>query len=150
MTEEISSDAVEAAWAFVSKSMASVEQLVKDAATGGGSAKPMKTPEELIRDVLKKHGGEANASDLLRPLWGKMNAAGIKDAVEGMDDVEMVKEKSAGRGAPKTIYRLVDPEGQNQLPEAKPKFTIITGEAPTPVPKAEPAMASINPFMQVL
>jgi hypothetical protein len=148
MTEEIGPDAVEAAWAFVSKSMASVEQLVKDAATDGGSAKPMKTPEELIRDVLKKHGGQANASDLLRPLWGKMNAAGIKAAVEEMDDVEMVKVKREGRGAPSIMYRLVDPKEQEQ--RGKPQLKVVIGQAQKPQPELDPVPVPSNPFAALL
>jgi hypothetical protein len=82
----------------------------------------MKTPEELIRDVLKRYGGEAKASDLLRPLWGKLNAAAIKSTVEGMDDVEMWTEKSTGRGAPKMMYRLI--EGQDEEPK-QPEAKVI-------------------------
>jgi hypothetical protein len=144
MTEEIGTDAVEAAWAFVSKSMASVEQLVKDAASEGGSPKPMKSPEELIRDVLKRYGGEAKASDLLRPLWGKMNAAGIKEAVEEMDDVLVIKEQGS-RGAPKTTYRLIDPE---DMP--KPDLKVVSIESMRVKPKAAPPVANPNPFMGIL
>ncbi|MFI8815711.1 MULTISPECIES: DUF3987 domain-containing protein [unclassified Streptomyces] len=107
MTEEISRDAVEAAWSFVSYSMASVEKLVKDAANSEG-AKPMKTPEELVRDVLKRYGGKAKSSDLLRPLWGKLNAAALKETVEGMDDVKSWTEKTGGRGAPSIMYELIE------------------------------------------
>lgn len=119
MKEEISRDAVEAAWNFVAYSMASVEKLVKDSASNNDGAKPMKTPEDLIRDVLKRYGGEAKASDLLRPLWGKLNAAAIKEAVEGMDDVEMWSEKTGGRGAPKTMYRLIEKGEEPAQAEAK-------------------------------
>jgi hypothetical protein len=119
MEEEISRDAVEAAWSFVSFSMASVEKLVKDSASSNDGAKPMKTPEDLIRDVLKRYGGEAKASDLLRPLWGKLNAAAIKETVEGMDDVEMWTEKTGGRGAPKIMYRLIEAGEEPEQEEAK-------------------------------
>jgi hypothetical protein len=119
MKEEISRDAVEAAWNFVAYSMASVEKLVKDSASNNDGAKPMKTPEDLIRDVLKRYGGEAKASDLLRPLWGKLNAAAIKETVEGMDDVEMWTEKTGGRGAPKMMYRLIETGEEPEQAEAK-------------------------------
>lgn len=149
MTEEIGPDAVEAAWAFVSKSMTSVETLVKDAATDGGSPQPMKSPEELIRDVLKRYGGEAKASDLLRALWGRMNAAGIKEAVEEMDDVEVTQEKTGGRGAPKTIYRLISNEdqGQGEKP-GKPHLKVVMGEGVKKKP--EPAPVNANPFVGLL
>ncbi|MGJ3559654.1 hypothetical protein ACR6C2_16920 [Streptomyces sp. INA 01156] len=106
--------------------MASVEKLVKDAATDGGGAKPMKTPEELIRDVLRRYGGEAKSSDVLRPLWGKLNAAGIKDAVADMDDVEMIEVRTGKRGAPSIVYRLIDRDGDDD------------GQAPVGVPDPTP------------
>lgn len=119
MEEEISRDAVEAAWNFVSFSMASVEKLVKDAASNNEGAKPMKTPEDLIRDVLKRYGGKAKSSDLLRPLWGKLNAAAVKETVEGMDDVQTWTEKpSSGRGAPSIMYQLLDVE-ETEEPKAQ-------------------------------
>ncbi|MGW5773126.1 DUF3987 domain-containing protein [Streptomyces longwoodensis] len=148
-TEEISRDAVEAAWAFVSYSMTSTERLVKDAITGG-QQQADKSPEDMIRDVLKRYGGEAKSSDLLRPLWGKLNAAGIKDAVAEMDDVEMVTERTGKRGAPSVIYRLIEPsEG------SKPKLKVITGKPVVrPKPKAKQeqpvAAASGNPFLSIL
>ncbi|WP_326827438.1 DUF3987 domain-containing protein [Streptomyces sp. NBC_01751] len=146
MSEDISKEAVEAAWAFVSYSMASVEKLVKDAATDGGSPKPMKSPEELIRDVLKRHGGDAPSSALLRALWGRMNAAGIKDAVADMDDVEMITEKSKGRGAPKTIYRLLGHEDQGQgEKKPDPEFKVIELK-----PKAKLVQVNANPFVGLL
>ncbi|MFF9649698.1 DUF3987 domain-containing protein [Streptomyces sp. NPDC014622] len=148
MTEDISKAAVEAAWAFVSYSMASVEKLVKDAATDGGSPKPMKTPEELIRDVLKRHGGEAKASDLLRPLWGKMNAAGIKDTVADMDDVEVTEVKTGRRGAPSYVYRLLSNEDQDQgKKKSEPGGKVIELK---PKPKPEPVPVSTNPFVSLL
>jgi hypothetical protein len=151
MTEEISTAAVEAAWAFVSFSMASVEKLVKDAASDSGP-KSMQAPDDMIRDVLKRYGGEAQSSALLRALWGRMNAAGIKETVETMDDVEMVKERSGGRGAPKTIYRLVGNEDQDQGEEKpeKPKFTVISGEGLRAKPRPEPVAVNANPFVNLL
>ncbi|MFF4245214.1 DUF3987 domain-containing protein [Streptomyces sp. NPDC001822] len=116
MEEEISREAVEAAWNFVSFSMASVEKLVKDAATNNEGNKPMKTPEELVREVLKRYGGQAKSSDMLRPLWGKLNAAALKETVEGMDDVEMWTERTGSRGAPSIMFRLVE---EVQAPEPK-------------------------------
>ncbi|MEV5677446.1 DUF3987 domain-containing protein [Streptomyces sp. NPDC052179] len=116
MTEEISRDAVEAAWNFVSFSMASVEKLVKDAANND-NVKPMKTPEDLVRDVLKRCGGKANSSDLLRPLWGKLNAAALKETAAGMDDVRSWTEKRTGRGAPSIMYELIEDKGDEPMHE---------------------------------
>jgi hypothetical protein len=152
MTEEISTAAVEAAWAFVSFSMASVEKLVKDAASDSGP-KSMQAPEDMIRDVLKRYGGEAQSSALLRALWGRMNAAGIKETVETMDDVEMVKEKSQGRGAPKTIYRLTSGQDQDQDQKpVKPTLKVVNGERlrQAAKPKPQPAAVFANPFMAAL
>lgn len=149
-SEEISRDAVEAAWQFVSYSMASVERLVKDAAADGNSGKPMKTPEELIRDVLKRYGGEAKSSDLLRPLWGKLNAAGIKDTVEQMDDVEVRTEKTGGRGAPKTIYRLLDAEELEAVREKEERKIVDLGAMRAKTKPAQNSPISSNPFEDLI
>ncbi|WP_435270941.1 DUF3987 domain-containing protein [Streptomyces sp. 1222.5] len=146
-TEVVSRDAVEAAWAFVSYSMNSTERLVKDAITGNNSSQADKSPEDMIRDVLKRYGGEAKSSDLLRPLWGKLNAQGIKDTVADMDDVEIDTVKTGKRGAPSIIYRLIDPEDQEH---DKPALKVISFEAAKPKPKAAPAPVSANPFTNAL
>jgi hypothetical protein len=155
MTEEVTPEAVEAAWAFVSFSMDSVEKLVKDAASESGSTRADKSPQEMIRDVLKRYGGETKASDLLRALWGKLNAAGIKAAVEEMDDVEVIQEKTGKRGAPRQIYRLIDAEDQDQDQEQeqeheKPTLRVVSFEAAKPKPKQAPAPVSSNPFLNAL
>ncbi|MFK0231202.1 DUF3987 domain-containing protein [Streptomyces sp. NPDC090303] len=142
MCEEIGRDAVEAAWAFVSFSMSSVEKLVKEAANGKDSVKPMATPEDLIRDVLRRHGGQATSSDLLRPLWGKLNAAAIKDTVEGMDDVEMWSDRSGGRGAPKIMYRLIE-ESESPKPKQVQKEAKVYELASRS--KAQPVAVSAAP-----
>ncbi|MFD4608265.1 DUF3987 domain-containing protein [Streptomyces sp. NPDC058440] len=149
MTEEISIEAVNAAWAFVEYSTYSVEKLVKDAASDGGGAKPMKTPEELIDEVLDKHDGKVSSSIMLRALWGKLKAAEIKAVVEGMDTVELVREKGEGRGAPSQMYVRVEP------PEPSRKFKVIKGEGqapePKPEPKRQPPQASNgNPFQGLI
>ncbi|MEV5883078.1 DUF3987 domain-containing protein [Streptomyces sp. NPDC052020] len=151
MTSVVSRDAVEAAWQFVSYSMNSVEKLVKDAATDGGG-KPMKTPEEMIIEVLKRHGGEAKSSDLLRPLWGKMNAAGIKETVAGMDNVEMREVKIEGkRGAPSIVYRLLDAEEVERLKEEKSKVIDLGAlRAKTKPVQNTPVPANTNPFVSLL
>lgn len=148
MVEEISAEAVEAAWQFVSYSMASVEKLVKDAANDAGG-KPMKTPEEMIIEVLQRHGGEAKSSDLLRPLWGKMNAAGIKETVAGMDNVEMTEVRTGKRGAPSIIYRLLDDEEVERLKEEENKV-IDLGALRAKTKPAQNAPINANPFMGLL
>jgi hypothetical protein len=108
----------------------------------------------MIRDVLKRYGGEAQSSALLRALWGRMNAAGIKETVETMDDVEMVKEKSGGRGAPKTIYRLTSEQdqGQDEQKHAKPTLKVLNGDRlrQAAKPKRQPVAVNANPFMAAL
>jgi hypothetical protein len=156
MTEDISTEAVEAAWAFVSYSMESVEKLVKEAASDSGTSKVEKSPPEMIRDVLKRYGGESKASDLLRALWGKLNAAGMKAAVDEMDDVEVITEKTGKRGAPRKIYRLVEPEGgesdlsESPEPDQGPPVLNVINFPPKAEPKPEPAPVSANPFMAAL
>ncbi|MEU6765917.1 DUF3987 domain-containing protein [Streptomyces sp. NPDC046853] len=135
MEEEISREAVEAAWAFVSFSMESVEALVKESAAE--APKPIKSPEELVKEVLKRHGGEASSSDLLRPLWGKLNASQIKEAVEGMDDVEVITERTGGRGAPRIVYRLT--EGQDE----KPKQAKVISMRPKPKTPKSPVITNV-------
>ncbi|MGV9693423.1 DUF3987 domain-containing protein [Streptomyces sp. NPDC003444] len=117
--------AVEAAWAFIQYSMASVEKLVKEAAAEGG--RPVRSAEERIREVLARYGGEASSTILLRSLGSSVNAAAVKEAVESMDDVEVYKLNVPGqRGAKPVMYRLI-PEPSTE-PEAVPQ------EAPTERP----------------
>ncbi|MFF1450182.1 DUF3987 domain-containing protein [Streptomyces sp. NPDC058274] len=135
MTEEITVEHVDKAWAFVEHSMNSVERLVREAADGVGP-RPLKTPEELIREVVEKNGGETNSSTLLRALSGRgLNADLIRETAEGMDDMQVEKVKTGKRGAPSIVYRLIEPP--------KPTLTIIRGErqgpAPAPAPEPQPA-----------
>ncbi|MCF3100980.1 hypothetical protein IPZ58_05245 [Streptomyces roseoverticillatus] len=109
MKTKVSKRALEAAWAFVQYSMASTEQLVREAATATG-ARVVKTLEESIIDVLTRLGGTATSTQILRALGSRANAAGLKTAVERMDRVESWTEKTGGRGAPTTHYLLLDEE----------------------------------------
>ncbi|MFJ7907477.1 DUF3987 domain-containing protein [Kitasatospora sp. NPDC096204] len=104
----VSVRAWEAARAFVEYSVASIRRLASEAdSVGRRTAKPL---PDLIREALQRYGGEATSSVLLRALGSRANAAGIKAAVEDMADVVMVRERLSGRGAPATIYRLVELE----------------------------------------
>ncbi|MEV3860699.1 DUF3987 domain-containing protein [Streptomyces sp. NPDC050095] len=153
MKEEIGREAVDAAWEFVAFSMASVEKLVKEAASGVAQ-KEMKTPEEMIREVLRRNGGEANGTTMTRALGGRMNAAAIREAVESMDDVAVERVKNKGRGQPPTIYRLLE-EGDVQATHGapvKPHLRVVIGQG-----QAEPAAeetpvpaAPVNPFVALL
>ncbi|MFF4557149.1 DUF3987 domain-containing protein [Streptomyces sp. NPDC001422] len=159
MTEEISVKAVEAAWAFVSYSMASVEKLVKDAADLSGG-RIQKAPEEIVRDTLRRYGGSAPSSTLLRALVHRMNADGLKELVTEMGDVEVIREHNGGRGAPKMMYRLLEQEPEEvpveeeikaPEPEPAPKPVPRTRKAPTPrpapkeAPKPSPAPRTRKP-----
>lgn len=167
---KISVKAVNAAWAFVSYSMASVEKLVREAASE--TSKPLKTTEELIRDILKRYGGEASSTILLRALGTRANAAAVREAVEEMPDVEVYKLNQPGRGAKPIMYRLME-VGQEEKhvtpekdPEAapvpaqpqKPALKVVRSEVVTKKPqqkrrKPEPAPAppqSSNPLLQYI
>ncbi|MEU8948795.1 DUF3987 domain-containing protein [Streptomyces sp. NPDC048489] len=137
MTEEISTEAVEAAWAFVSYSMASVEKLVKEATEGAN--KVAKTPEEIVRDILRRYGGEAPSSTLLRSLVHRLNAEGLRELVEEMDDVEMYRSHSGGRGAPRMMYRLIEKADESGREE--PEEIQAPEPEPEPVPEPAPVVA---------
>ncbi|MFJ4093419.1 DUF3987 domain-containing protein [Kitasatospora sp. NPDC089913] len=134
---KITRKAVDAAWAFVSYSMNSVEKLVKEAADQGG--KPMKSKEDLVREVLVRYDGEATSTMVLRALGTKVTAASLKEAAEGMPDVEAVKRRLHARGAPATIYRLVDP-----------KIGEVEEVAAAPIPLAVKTVeAAVQPAVKV-
>ncbi|MFJ9900235.1 DUF3987 domain-containing protein [Streptomyces sp. NPDC091280] len=124
----ISLKAVKAAWAFVSYSMTSVEKLVRDAADQ--STKAMKTTEELVRDVLARYGGEASSTILLRALGTRINAAALKEAVVKMDDVQVEKLNTPGRGAKPIMYRLITPEAEKVTEESRKPLQVETETAP--------------------
>jgi hypothetical protein len=174
---EISKAAVEAAWAFVSYSMYSVEKLVREASSDG-SPRGTKSVPELIREILTRYGGEASSTVLLRALGTKGSAAAIREAVAAMGDVEVYKLDTPGRGAKPVMYRLI-PEGASVVEdtppaavpdraakvdvrqtEAKPRrLTVIRSEgtkvkrAVRTKPKQEPATVPAgdpNPFKALL
>ncbi|WP_241826808.1 DUF3987 domain-containing protein [Streptomyces graminilatus] len=164
---KISRRAVEAAWAFVQKSMASVEQLVRDAADQG--ARPMKTTEELVREILTRYGGEASSTTLLRALGTRANAAALKEAVADMDDVEVYKLQQPGRGAKPIMYRLTEgvetevpesTETESKAPHSgKPVLRVVVGQDSKPPKKPRkvrevaavaPPAAPTNPILALL
>ncbi|MGW3232495.1 DUF3987 domain-containing protein [Kitasatospora sp. NPDC001095] len=134
MKTKISRKAIEAAWAFVSYSMNSVERLVSEAANGAGSREVKELPD-VIREILARYDGEATGTMMLRALGVKASAALLKATVEGMDDVVMVRERLGGRGAPATIYRLVEPGPAvvEQPKPTKPAEVVATVEPSKPV-----------------
>lgn len=166
---KISVKAVNAAWAFVSYSMASVEKLVREAASE--TAKPLKTTEDLIRDILKRYGGEATSTVLLRALGTRGSAAAVREAVAEMPDVVVEKVNQPGRGAKPIMYRLVD-EGQpepeappvveppkektppvKKVPEKKPLLSVVPSPAPArrrAAKKPAEMPASTNPLAHLL
>jgi hypothetical protein len=139
---KIGKPALEAAWAFVQYSMASVEKLVTEAASGG-SSRVVKSLPELIRETLDRYAGEATSTLMLRALGTRVTAASLKEAVAQMPDVECFKDTTAkGRGAKPIIYRLVRPgdvpdepagtEGGSEKPSGgeRPPLRVV-GEAPS-------------------
>ncbi|MFJ5066506.1 DUF3987 domain-containing protein [Kitasatospora sp. NPDC088556] len=192
----------EAARAFVDYSMISVRRFAVEAEPRGRQApKPL---SDLIRETLQRYGGEATSAVLLRALGSRANAAGVKATVAEMDDVDMVRERIGGRGAPATIYRLteavvsvveqsqptpapivaqavepsvpkpikavvsvVEPKPikakkgkklkagkSKKAVEAKPKFSVVTGErsvsGPAPARKVPSKPEAANPFLSLL
>ncbi|MDH6705427.1 hypothetical protein P3T27_002137 [Kitasatospora sp. MAA19] len=128
----VSVRAWEAARAFVDYSVASIRRLASEADSVG--RRPAKPLPDVIRETLQRYGGEATSSVLLRALGSRANAAGVKAAVEQMDDVDMVRERIGGRGAPATIYRLADP-----------KPAVVERPKPAPAPIGERAVESVMP-----
>ncbi|MFE4514791.1 DUF3987 domain-containing protein [Kitasatospora sp. NPDC056783] len=127
---KITRRAVEAAWAFVQYSMASVEKLVREAADQ--AAKPVKSTAELVRAVLERYEGEASSTILLRALGSRVTAASVRAAVEQAPDLEMETVKGAGRGAPRIVYRLVEPpEAPTLVQEPEAPTLVQEPEVPT-------------------
>ncbi|WP_051741462.1 DUF3987 domain-containing protein [Kitasatospora sp. MBT66] len=137
---KITRRAVDAAWAFVSYSMASVEKLVREAADQ--AVKPVKSTAEMIREVLQRYEGEASSTILLRALGTRVTAASVRSAVESMPDVEMETVRTGGRGAPRIMYRLIEPEAPTvaQEPEV-PKAPAVTEAEPIQRPAKRPRRA---------
>lgn len=135
----ISVRAWEAAREFVEYSMTSVDKLATEQENRG--AKVTKTVPELVREKLESYAGEATSTLLLRALGTRVTAASLKAAVADMDDVEMVTEKrTAGRGAPSIIYRLVDPNAPKAETPEEPKAEVEAQPEPTvePAPETKP------------
>ncbi|MGK5496409.1 DUF3987 domain-containing protein [Streptomyces sp. URMC 125] len=137
MKTKISVKALNAAWAFVRYSMATVEYLIKNAGETGRRIKPL---SEVIRDALIACGGEATSTELHAKVKNRTNAAGLKAEVEAMPNVEVVKVKTGKPGAPKVVYRLkteeseVKPEPQDQGQDpGRPTLRLVEPE-PAPRP----------------
>ncbi|MFT2017737.1 DUF3987 domain-containing protein [Streptomyces sp. 796.1] len=111
---KINKKALEAAWAFVAFSMTSVERLVTEASQGT----KVKSLREAIREVLERNGGEASSTLMLRSLQARTNAAGLREEVDQMDDVEYFKGKSAAPGPKPIMYRLVPDSAKAGKPQS--------------------------------
>ncbi|GHF38724.1 hypothetical protein GCM10010218_19930 [Streptomyces mashuensis] len=158
MKTRVSKRALEAAWAFVQYSMASAEKLVRDAATASAGTRIGKTLEESIIDALTRFGGRATSTQILRVLGTRANAAGLKAAVEGMDQVKTWSEKTTpGRGAPTIYYELVDQEAEtnpaDQQPEdRKPALQVIPArpKRKAPARRKTAAVAAEQPQLELV
>ncbi|MFJ9771839.1 DUF3987 domain-containing protein [Kitasatospora sp. NPDC101157] len=137
---KITRKAVDAAWAFVSYSMASVEKLVREAADQ--TVKPVKSTAEMIREVLQRYEGEASSTILLRALGTRVTAASVRAAVEQMPDATMETVRSGGRGAPRIMYRLIEPEAPAVVQEPEtPTALGVTEAEPISRPARRPRKA---------
>ncbi|MEV0445307.1 DUF3987 domain-containing protein [Streptomyces spectabilis] len=133
----ISKGALMAAWGFVQYSMNSVEKLLTEAPGTGAKVKSL---PDLIREILRRHGGEATSTLLLRSLQARTNAQGLRETVDQLDDVEYGKGKSDTVGPKPTVYRLIDAKDkktEHQAPAEKPVLTLVE-------PKAAPAKRARN------
>ncbi|MFE0775705.1 DUF3987 domain-containing protein [Streptomyces sp. NPDC058861] len=135
---KISRRAIEAAWAFVEYSMASVEKLVRDAAAPQRKLKPL---TDVIREVLIAHGGSATATDLHRKVQTRTNAAGLKAVVEEMEDVRVETVKRGGRGAPSTVFHLTQVGDDQDQEQPKTETTV----EPQPASEPRPALRVVQP-----
>ncbi|UQI44619.1 YfjI family protein [Streptomyces sp. HU2014] len=168
MKTRIPKKAIQAAWAFVQYSINSVEKLVTEAHDGGARNRVKSLPE-MIRDLLRRHGGEATSTLLLRSLQAHTNAQGLRETVDQLDDVDYYKGMTSGPGAKPIIYRLLR-EGDAKKgsapetpPAERPALKLVEQPALRPktaaAPKAaparktvipQPAPASMNPFAALL
>ncbi|MFG2228047.1 DUF3987 domain-containing protein [Streptomyces sp. NPDC048644] len=162
MKTRISKKALQAAWAFVQYSINSVEKLVTENPDSGQTK--VKSLPDLIREILRRHGGEATSTVLLRPLQSRTNAQGLRETVDQLDDVERYEGKSSTAGRKPIIYRLIAEDAKAKQPEdqaeERPVLTLVEEPKPKPVvreptaPKAvipQPApVAPANPFAALL
>ncbi|MBT2383857.1 DUF3987 domain-containing protein [Streptomyces sp. ISL-11] len=150
MKTRVSKRALDAAWEFVQYSMASAEKLVRDAATTSAGTRIGKTLEESVIDALARFGGTATSSQLLRSLGNRANAAGLKTAVDGMDEVKSWSEKTTpGRGAPTIYYQLVDQDSAEVQPaqprqEHKPALRVVTAQQKRKAPARRKTAAAVE------
>ncbi|MER6912220.1 DUF3987 domain-containing protein [Streptomyces sp. NPDC000594] len=167
MKTKISKQALLAAWSFVQYSINSVEKLLTSEVPG--SKPKVKALPDMIRELLRRHGGEATSTLLLRSLQARTNAAGLRETVDQLDDVEYYKGKSAGVGAKPTMYRLIDSKESTprQVAEQRPVLKLVEPSVkrktrPAPAPSrtemptvrsastAQSAAAPVNPFAALL
>ncbi|MFD5069131.1 DUF3987 domain-containing protein [Streptomyces sp. NPDC058369] len=129
---------IDAAWAFVQYSMRSVEKLVReDTKPAGGRV--AKTLPELIREIMVRYEGEVAHSLMLRCLGIRATAASLRKALEGMEDIRIIRGVTSGKGRPGVVYRWANEGEEEPTPEAsKP---VIPEQKTEPVPSKEPELA---------
>lgn len=132
----ISRKAIDAAWAFVQYSMKSVEKLVREDTRVSGRV--MKTLPELVREIMNRYEGEVPHSIMLRCLGARATADSLRKALEGMDDIHIVRGVTAGRGRPGVVYRWANEGEEEPTPEA-PK-PVIPEQKTEPVPDKAPKL----------
>jgi hypothetical protein len=94
----------------------------------------------MVREKLEMYGGEVTSTLLLRSLGTRVTAASLKAMVADMPDVEMTTEKrTAGRGAPTIIYRLVDVQAEVITPEEPKPTPVDEVKVPVKTPKRKVA-----------
>ncbi|MFI6682548.1 DUF3987 domain-containing protein [Streptomyces sp. NPDC050485] len=143
MKTRISKKALMAAWAFVQYSINSVEKLVTE--NHSGTQSKVKSLPDVIRETLKRHGGEATSTLLLRSLQARTNAQGLRETVDQLDDVEYFRGKSSTAGPKPIIYRLLA-DGAEKKPterEEAPVLTLVESPKAAPVAKEEPAAKTV-------
>ncbi|MER7986966.1 DUF3987 domain-containing protein [Streptomyces noursei] len=165
MKTRISKKALTAAWALVQYSINSVEKLVTENPGSGQTA--VKSLPDLIREVLRRHGGEATSTLMLRSLQSRTGAQGLRETVDQLDDVEYFKGKSSSAGPKPIIYRLLadGAEKKQTEPEEGTVLTLVASHKDAPATKKPPAkkkvvisqpapapaaVASTNPFAACL
>lgn len=117
----VSRKAIDAAWAFVQYSTRSVERIVREDKSKA-SSRVIKPLPELIREILRQEGGEADRTRMLRRLGNRATANSLTTTAKAMSDVEVSKGQTAsGKGRPPVIFRLVTPESTPpNIPQTEP------------------------------
>ncbi|QUI30700.1 DUF3987 domain-containing protein [Streptomyces alfalfae] len=130
---KISRKAIDAAWAFVEYSMASVEKLVREAADG--RTKKLKPIQEVIREAITAHGGKMKSGDLLRKVQSRTDTEGLKAIAADMEDVKVTVLRTGRSGRPTVEYSLVDESAE----------VVEKAEEPQPAAVTRPSLRVVEP-----